>query len=407
MKLFQTRYLFFWLIFSGILFAQNDYNLVMKMEITSPDTQSIVLHHTSKINEFIEGYYFTNNYLADLFMMGPNAAIKEGGFSLLEGKVFGGFADYMSQKWVNNKFEIEDLSVMTNGFDVDKALSFQIKPMTADINSNELHLFIKFAVYDFEKTSNYEFDLSTNIKLFYKQIIVKLDEPMNLEYFNQQFKGCNFSIVFSKENLNEDKTLLIERRRLYDTVIQSVKESNVKDENFIFNLGYECRKYPSLQAYYERLANHYNLYIHKYDHISHGENDDMGKLPINIYSGELNFPFLIYSPKKLKELENFKTRNKILQSKYKIIIVPISQTADSVTADLFIDYSKISLDDKISRWSPIKKRITIGRKSRINVELPAENWSADFIRKGEHYQLYGYSDFNRFVKESLIIELEN
>lgn len=38
--------------------------------------------------------------------------------------------------------------------------------------------------------------------------------------------------------------------------------------------------------------------------------------------------------------------------------------------------------------------------------MPKENWTAAFEKEGEKYQIYGYSDFERFVNEYIFINFE-
>ncbi len=47
-------------------------------------------------------------------------------------------------------------------------------------------------------------------------------------------------------------------------------------------------------------------------------------MPSNIYYGKLNFPFIIYNTQKSILYKNFNTKEKILQSTYDVIIVPLS-----------------------------------------------------------------------------------
>ena len=40
------------------------------------------------------------------------------------------------------------------------------------------------------------------------------------------------------------------------------------------------------------------------------------------------------------------------------------------------------------------------------IDYPHENWSAVFSRGGENYEIYGYSDYEKYVKEMLSIKLQ-
>ncbi len=87
-------------------------------------------------------------------------------------------------------------------------------------------------------------------------------------------------------------------------------------------------------------------------------------------------------------------------------MVPISLNGDTLTADVFLNYSKITLDN-IPRWTPIKKRVKLIQGYPIAINLPRENWSANFSRDGEKYNIYGYSDYERYVNEYLLISFDS
>jgi hypothetical protein len=136
----------------------------------------------------------------------------------------------------------------------------------------------------------------------------------------------------------------------------------------------------------------------------------------SIYYIPLNVPFKIYNKKKMESYKNYKTIKKTFNSTYKIYFLPISIENDSLVADLYITIEKINLDDEIARWTPIHKRVKMKINkyitSNINTnkynasfmfKLPEENWSAFFSRNGENYEIYGYSDYERFIDEFINI----
>ena len=117
-----------------------------------------------------------------------------------------------------------------------------------------------------------------------------------------------------------------------------------------------------------------------------------------IYSVDFSFPFRIYNSEKEKLYNRYNTKPEIFQSQLHIRLVPVSLSMDSLTADLFITYNKLSLDD-VPRWTPIKKRIILIKGSSLMIPLPKENWSAVFSRNNENYEIFGYSDFEKSVNE--------
>ena len=104
----SIKLLTMFLFTSGLVIAQSsNYSLNMKMVITSPDTQMIILNHSGEMDEAIEGYYRISRY--DDPFYGQNASLQPGGFSFLDPNVFGGFVEFMTKKWIQNKFPVENI----------------------------------------------------------------------------------------------------------------------------------------------------------------------------------------------------------------------------------------------------------------------------------------------------------
>ena len=122
-----------------------------------------------------------------------------------------------------------------------------------------------------------------------------------------------------------------------------------------------------------------------------------------VYYAQFTLPFELFDAKKMELFDKYKTKEKIFQSKYTLLLVPISATNDGITADLFIQYTKLNIDDGIPRWTPIKKRIIIPHGKGLRIDLPKENWSANFTRASEQYDVYGYSDYERYIDETIVI----
>ena len=76
-----------------------------------------------------------------------------------------------------------------------------------------------------------------------------------------------------------------------------------------------------------------------------------------------------------------------------------------MSVDVYIYYKKLAIN-QISRWTPLKKRLKLIPDYPVMIELPKENWSAHFTRQGEEYNIYGYSDYERFVNEYIYVSFE-
>jgi len=400
-NIYQT--LLFILLPSMLTVAQNnDYLLNMKMVITSPDTQIVTLNHTGTMNEKIEGYYLTpihKNFFT------KNAVLQKGGFSFLDPDVFGGFVEHMSKKWIKNKSPITDLEPMTNGLVPVKVLSFQIKPIAPDDRSDTLNLFIKYAVLDF--MNNKGLDFNSRIKLFYKWFRVQYNKNITLNIFNELFKEHKFTVLFTREKKSEKHLTIQNNDKLIEEIQKSAEESKLSNLLFDFDIEFFRRDKMKLNGV---------DYISKYEEqnlrsaksiIEPGKNGKI-ELPVNIYYGKLTFPFILYNTVKAKLYSSFANKKRIFKSTYNVVIVPINLINDSLTVDIFINYSKLNLDDGISRWTPIKKRITINNEWKMSsIVLPKENWSAFFSRNGKGYEIYGYSDYERFINEYINIKILN
>jgi hypothetical protein len=381
-----------------------DLQLNMKWIVCSPDTSSITLHHSGGAEELIEGYYYISKYG---FGRKRDAAIKPGSFNLLDSDISGELVSALGQKWLENKFPIRDIEIMLPGMDVERALSLQIQPKMLESNSDSIHLFIKYAIFELTHTSNFTTEFDYNIKLYYKLVHVPFNEEVTFNYINDLFEGHTFSFIFTKKTNNDGSLRLSADNYIFDEILKSVSESNLKQTNF--NFGVELfREHESITLDPDnKLANYMDHHISNFDAIIDTVTDEKFPLGVDIYRARLRFPFILYNSSKNEQYKNYNTREDLFQSTYDVIIVPISMNTDTLTADIFITYEKLNLDDNYQRWTPIKKRLAINKTYGARLEMPEENWSASFTRKGEHYDIYGYSDFERYVDEWLIIRLFN
>lgn len=398
-----TQLLLF-LFISGLTIAQNsDYHLNMKLVISSPDTQKVILNHNGTTDELIEGYYRISRYDDPLY--GQNAGLQPGGFNFLDSEIFGGIVDHMSEKWVKNKFPIEDVASMTNAMDVKKALSFQIKPVVVNIKSDTLHLLIKYAVYDFVKQKDYDLDFDYNVKLFYKLVHIQYEKEVSFDFISEQFKDHKITFYFTKR-IGEEYHPIKDEGSLFAEIQKSVSESKIANTNFNFDIEL-IRFDEAVMNMTTPIAKYKEQNLPFTKEIRNIGTSQKTELSTKIYYSKLSFPFILYNRQKEELYKNYKSKVNVFQSTCNVIIVPIELVKDTLTIDLFVDYSKLNLSDGIPRWTPIKKRLKIDNSWGVaSITLPKENWSANFTRNNERYNIYGYSDFERFVKEQLYIKYE-
>jgi len=399
-KIYQTFIVLFLFCSSNI--AQNNKNLNMTMVIKTPDMQIITLHSKLVLYNPVVGYFFQPHKRMDYQ---ESASIGITGFPFLEDDMFAGI-----NEWISQVFTKEQISkkIINNTINVSKMLSFRIRhlPIILAPNSLQQNLSIKYAIMDFvNQNENYN---NFSLKLYYKQILLPVGKVVPLDFFNKEFEGYSFNLKLEKED-SLAQLKLNSKDPLFIGIMKSVQESKLTETKFLFRISLVKKKNPALNNnYYEFVAKYEEDFIPSIKSIFNSDLLEKHDLPINIYYSELNFPFTLYNQLKKQLYKKYATYRKILKSKCKIIIVPISLNKGNLLADVFIDYKKIKLDDNIKRWTPIKKRIQIPLVlGRVSINLPKENWSANFTRKGEHYDIYGYSDYERYINEYLNIKILN
>lgn len=384
-------------------------DLIFKAEMVKNNGKDhLTLFSQTQSGNSIEGFFFLPQYEPTI-----DGAIREGGFSFLDPKIFDVAygAEKLRKEWVKNDFPVLDIENLTNGINLEKILSFYIIPEIKTPVDDSITLFIKYSVYNLqEKERQVEWNLNFDIKLFYKKIKVPFGRELSFSFINEHFEDYHFLFWLERENNFYQNFNLQDGGKFFEGIEKTIEESVVKDK---FNIALSA-EFVQLQISGKMWGDFYSGLELRNKQVSllpaklfKDEQSMLNlQLPLPVYTARLNFPFKIYNDKKGKEYSAYKTVSKILNSVCNIVIVPISLNDDSLTADLFIDYSKLNTGN-IPRWTPVKKRITIHRGSGIKIDLPKENWTANFVRDGERYDIYGYSDFEKFINEYLIITLNS
>ena len=393
----------FWYLVHGILFAQNDELLLdTKISIAKKDSsQSFILHCSKNLQGTIEGYFclpFEGSTLS--------GEIIPGGFSFLNDKIFGDPISLFADKWVKNKFPMEDIAPITNGTNVGKILSFQIVPKQISETSDSLYLFLKYCVYDLIKQKVTDLSFDYKLQLFYKLVAVPFNRQISFDFINAHFNDCKISFQFEKEKQSDVITSMKSNQIIANELMNSVDQSRIVDAKFNVGIEFLRKDLNASVIGYDPFNSEYLLKVQqaqleetKTEKSFQWENKT---LAVPVYYSHLNFPFKLYNTEKEKAYSNYKTREEFFQSNYHIIIIPVSFSADTLMADLIINYSKMKTDD-INRWTPIKKRLKLVKKLPLEIELPKENWSINYKRDSEVYDIYGYSDYERYVSEYLVI----
>ncbi len=404
------------LISSCSAYAQFDnYHLDFKAVVKSNDgKQKLVLSNRGNVDDVIDGYIIISRGYQNI-----EGRIQKGGFNFLDPKIFEVGVESLRKKWVENNFPVKDIEAMTNGVDVEKVYSFQITPEILNIESDSLSFFIKGVFYNLIKQNDKysPFNLNYDINLSYKLFKVPYNKNVPLDFFDEQLKEYNCSVRFSKIKKTEEYFSISNNQPLFDGIKQSTAESTLPP-NVQFKIGAEFIRTNADNKYNYLNFSPYTSYDYLLDvrqqslvpinSLMDKQYNDRVDLPVNVYHAELTFPFQLYNKEKFELYKNYKTEKEIFRSKYNLVVVPISLNEDTLTADVLLNYNKISLNDNIPRWTPIKKRIKLiqGYPS-VAINLPKENWSANFTRDSESYDIYGYSDFERYVNEYLLISFDS
>ncbi|MCK9211110.1 MAG: hypothetical protein M0P61_09770 [Ignavibacteriaceae bacterium] len=393
----------FWFLIHVILCAQNDELLLeTKISIANKNSsQTFILNVSKNIQEAIEGYFYLPSEGNAL-----SGEIIPGGFSFLNDKIFGDPISLFADKWVKNKFPMQDIAPITNRMNVGKVFSFQITPKQIDETGDSMYLFLKYCIYDLIKQKVTDLSFDYKLQLFYKFVAVPFNRKISFDFINAHFKDHTISFQFLKKKQSDVIANLKGNEIIADELMNSVDQSRIVDDKL--NIGIEF-----LRKDIDASINGYDSFDSEF--LLKVQQDQLGEtkieksfqwedktLSVPVYYSHLNFPFRLYNDEKEKNYSTYKTRDDIFQSDYHIIIVPVSFNKDTLVADLFITYSKLKTDD-VNRWTPIKKRLKLVKNLPLEIELPKENWSMNFTKGSELYDIYGYSDFERYVSEFLVI----
>jgi hypothetical protein len=384
----------------NLLRAQDLKQLETRIKLTAGDgNRSLELCSSGYFNEFIEGYFVLPEYWGSI-----SGNLRSGGFTFLDPDIFGGITDEESNIWAKNSLPFSDLEHLTNGLNVKKAISFRMKSIYKNSKEDSLYLFIKYAVFDLKEHEENELNFNYNIKLANKLVKVPFDKVITFDFLNKELNNGNIIFNFSKYN---NCLFPGYRKNIIDEIIKSAGESSGIAKPIDFELEYECvNPFPaeSWKAPIEFKAFHRTVSLFSRKYIFNNFTGNKTNLYSSVYYAELKFPFRMENPEKIKKYKNYITRDSVFQSTFEVFIIPINFEKDSLTLDIIIDYKKLNTGDNVPRWTPVKKRAKV--KWFLKIKLPKENWSANIRKDGEKYDIYGYSDFERYIDEYLFLHIK-
>ncbi len=383
--------------------AQQNESFVAEFKMSSKDeAKSSKITYVIEPNDRFDGYFVIPKHFKSIF---GNAG--RGGYDYLNYEEIGSSPEFLIPLWIENDSPLlDDLSGFLKGSDSKMVLSFQIKPIYSNVEKSKKKVFLaKFAfIKQDEKEVNNSIDIDSKTKMFYKALKPTQSGMLNLDFLHEALPEYKFELTI--ETLPKEQKALSVNPAIYSEIKKSIEDSY--PDNNRFSLSTEIGIYPPKEVGFFKnvncLQNHEQFNFTKIYNITSNVADTI-KLANPIYLAELKFPFALLIEDKMKQYSNYKTSGEVMSSNYKVILIPISYEKGKLAADVIVDYAKLNLNDGIPRWSPFKKRVVFDYQL-TQLEMPQENWSAVFTKGKDKYEIYGYSDYERYVSEKLFISLK-
>lgn len=369
----------------------------------SNSTQKIMLNGNYAAGEAIEGY-FINTMLEGVI----EGRLVKGGLSVVDPEILTLYSEKAKQSLLERKYPSGNIDSISYGIRMDLGLSFSIEPVFISADADSITLLFKYCVFTLNSKNNDNYsDMDYNVNAHFEHIRAALNKPQSFDFINQYFNEHDIVFCFTTKNSNQLKVGKI----LFDQVIESCGKSvlmnadikiegdfrieQVPDQKMVFNFfrppfdqRVQCRTLPSG-----------NILVNETD----GRKIN---LPVNVYQFRFSFPFHLYNEEKNIKYSSYKTKEQVFRSDYNIIIVPQAYTKDTLYADAFFYYSKMNIDEVV-RWTPAKIRIAISQSEPLRIQLPKENWSANFTRNDENYEIYGFSDYEKYTNEYIVFDFKS
>jgi hypothetical protein len=415
----KTEFILFVFLLCGISIAQSKYELKMKVNASSlDDKKQIELNANGGLEGFYDGYIIFPNIMNKI-----QGGLQDGGFSFLE---YAGIDTYFETKTqreqlAKNKVPSGNLEIFSNGLDADNVLSFRIVPEFINEEDDTVSLFIKYVLYDFdnEQSSNNKWDAKIN---FYTKVMrIPLNQETIIQFFDDKLSDYKLSVFLSRVKTDTD-LVVIKNKKLFEAIKKTVKNCEPINEKFKFDLNFgKSNKLSGATNFLFSVDDGSQSIINLIDVESFstvGFDSERVELPNNIYHAKITTPFNIQNKAKAEKFATYSSTKKIFISEYNVYFLPTSIEQDSLVGKLFISVEKLNIDDEIERWSPIYKNVKMKINKRrtqsittnqfwasLLLQLPNENWSAFFSRGGELFEIYSYSDYEKYMSEYINITL--
>lgn len=390
--------LFICILITGKLYSQ--FTVSISAE-NRQGNEKLVINGSLQEGQALEGYFLIPRFAPGGFEPEILGKFTKGGFSFLEDQVFGEPVSFLKDKWAKNNFILPDLEPMTNGTNTGKVISFQISRQAGPHTGDSVLLFIKYTIYQFSK-ENTEFDLNYNIKLNYKSVKVPLGKEETIQQWSALVQNYNFKILLTQSAARMPVAGF--SKSLLQEIEASSRKSPMQNPRLSFDFCFVQRK--NILSDEDNQSDYYYKYkeqLLRSVYLPDERNAYKTKNTNEVYFLRLIFPFRLMNKNKANTLLAVKANEKLFTSTMNAVLVPLNISGDTLTAELFFHYTKMQ-DDNQGRWTPIKKVISFPlNHGAVRIDLPKENWSVPVFSSGKQTDIYGFSDFENFVNEYIII----
>jgi|GEM_PF-2549921 len=392
-------------------------DITFHMEISdSLCNQQLVLNKNYTPGELIDGYFYITPYERVI-----EGDLVNGGLSFTDSSVYYIYNNKTKKEIHRNKYPVGNIDSLTCGLQIEKALSFSIEPDFGSIKADSMLLHFKYYILKMKTKDISDFtDVDYNIKIHYQHIKVALNKPLAFDFIDKNFAG--HKIVFKikdnwMDNVLSNKKLAgvfkyVSPDELFpETDLKSLPDSSVLNMDFKFNSEFILEPSDNYlfnmtkqKPFFDKRIQCKELPEGNVLSFETSKSHTTFHMPPNMsmYQFCFTYPFHLYNQQKEDLYASYKTREQIFKSDYNLFIMPLSYRNDTLTAYIYLSYSKLDID-LLARWTPIRKKIKLVKNEPIKIELPKERWNANFEREGEKYDIYGYSDYEKFTNEFFII----
>ena len=381
-----------------------DRNLYFSARFSNENlTQQIFINENYKPGENIEGYFFIS--LMEQILEGK---LVKGGFNFMSPEVFHLYSPEAQDQILKRHEPCGNVDSLSYGIRAERGISFYITPDYSSIKNDSVTILFKYYVFTIKAQNNNGLnDVDYNLNAHYEHIRIPTNKNIEFDFLKKYFPEHNLEFMFG-----DKESGLIKAPGIICEEIQKASQNSLTDQKGLsISAEYLVERSPDnsfrmkiMEPEFEKRIKCDVLQVAKA--VFNSDNNKRISLQENIYGFSFSSPFRLYNTDKEKEYEKYETREQIFNSELDLNIIPLKLKKDTLEVTVFISAKKIKLDN-VMRWTPLKISLSLPVNEPVKVHLPKENWSANFERKGEKYNIYGFTDYEKFVDEYIIINFNS